>query len=267
MEVGYGRDGTLVDIPYLRVGNESASFGHSLAARYDRVRQPAWTYSPGNYGFYSYQKPELLLRTLEHHVGEATMARIMRTYHERWRFRHPSSDDFYAVANEVSGQDLRWFFDQAVEGTAVLDYEVSRATSERVRADMGHLEGSGGRTFVAWKDAREQDKASQDAPGQYESTVIVRRRGDFVFPVDVAVKFEGKPAERITWDGRDAWKRFRFTRPERLEWARVDPDGKVELDANWLNNWRRVDGDRRVAAVAALKWLGSAQSLLALLGW
>jgi hypothetical protein len=42
--------------------------------------------------------------------GEPTMAKIMRTYSERWRFRHPSSDDFYAVASEVAGRDLRWFF-------------------------------------------------------------------------------------------------------------------------------------------------------------
>ena len=43
------------------------------------------------------------------------MARVMRTYHERWRFRHPTSDDFYAVVAEVAGRDARWFFDQAVE--------------------------------------------------------------------------------------------------------------------------------------------------------
>ena len=37
----------------------------------------------------------------------------MRTYSERWRFRHPSSDDFYAVASEVAGRDLVWFFGPA----------------------------------------------------------------------------------------------------------------------------------------------------------
>ena len=36
---------------------------------FDRIRQPSWTYSPGQYGFYSYTKPELALRTLEHHLG------------------------------------------------------------------------------------------------------------------------------------------------------------------------------------------------------
>jgi hypothetical protein len=266
MEVGYGREGTLVDIPFLRVGSESASFGHSLAARYDRVRQPAWSYSPGNYGFYSYQKPELLLRTLEHYLGEQTMARVMRTYHERWRFRHPSSDDFYVVANEVSGQDLGWFFDQAVESTAVLDYEVARASSQRVRADTGHLEGPEGRTFVSREDARAKDDAAED-DGQYESVVVVRRRGDFVFPVEIAFRFEDAPEERVTWDGRDPWKRFRFVKSTRLESVEIDPDRKVVLDANWLNNGRRVNADRRAALAGSLTFLTVAQLALASLGW
>ena len=47
------------------------------------------------------------LATLERMLGEETMARVMRTYHERWRFRHPGSRDFYAVASEVAGRDGR----------------------------------------------------------------------------------------------------------------------------------------------------------------
>ena len=34
------------------------------------------------------------------------MARVMRAFQERWRFRHPSSADFFAVASEVAGRDL-----------------------------------------------------------------------------------------------------------------------------------------------------------------
>ena len=60
-----------------------------------------------------------MLNTLEGLIGDETMARVMRTYAERWRFGHPSSDDFYAVATEVSGRDLTSFFKQTVEGTGV----------------------------------------------------------------------------------------------------------------------------------------------------
>ena len=234
---------------------------------FDRVRQPAWSYGGGGYSFYSYTKPGLLLTTLEHYLGEQTMARVMRTYHERWRFRHPSSEDFYAVANEVSGQDLSWFFRQAVEGTEVLDYEVVRATSEPAPSARGFFEDAKGRTLVSDTEASERDRKGGKKAAWYVSTIIVRRLGGFVFPVDIGLKFEGKPVERIAWDGKDRWKRFRFERPQRLEWADVDPDRKIALDANWLNNGRRVDPDARPAAYWSARLLFFVQNALAFVGW
>jgi len=273
MEIGYGRDTSLAEAFGLRIGaTAGARLTNGPGYRFDRVRQPSWSYLPGAYGFYSYQKPELLLRTLEHHLGEAIMARVMRTYHERWRFRHPSSDDFYAVANEISGRDLTWYFRQAVEGTSVLDYEVFRATSRPVPADAGHLDGAGGRRFVGIKEARKLDREALE-PGaktgarRYESTVIVRRLGEFVFPAEVAFKFQGKPVERVRWDGRDPWRKYTFTRPEKLEWVDVDPDRRVLLDVNWLNNARRVEPDHRASAAASMGWLFVLQQLAATAGW
>ena len=73
--------------------------------KFNAIVQPAWSY-PGDYAFYAYIKPEIVLRTLENYLGHQTMARVMRTFQERWRFRHPSTDDFFAVVNEVAGQDL-----------------------------------------------------------------------------------------------------------------------------------------------------------------
>ena len=57
------------------------------------------------------------------------MARVMRTYHERFRFGHPSTDDFFAVASEVAGRDLRDFFRQVIERPGVLDDAVIGSTA------------------------------------------------------------------------------------------------------------------------------------------
>jgi len=235
----------------------------AFPTHFDRVRQPAWSYQSGTYSFYSYSKPEILLRTLENYLGEETMARVMRTYHERWRFRHPSSDDFYAVANEVSGRDLTWFFKQAVEGRETLDYEIGSVAVRPVRNPVGYVEQKGQRRLVSQKDedARGNDK------GPFESTVLVRRLGDFVFPVTIGLRFEGKPLERVAWDGRDRWKKLTYTRPEKLEWAEVDPDRKVLLDRNWSNNGQRVKADGRVAAAWSARWVFWMQQLVASVGW
>ena len=118
----------------LRLGElEFARMQNSVERMFDRIRTPAWGFSSGsNYGFNSYARTELTLRTLEALLGPQTIARAMRTYHERWRFRHPSSEDFYAVVSEVAGRDLSGFFEQTVERPGILDDEVSLG-DERAR--------------------------------------------------------------------------------------------------------------------------------------
>ena len=266
IEFGYGKGTPLISLFGLTADDEQTwRIQNTFHGNFDRVRQPAWTYYTGNYSFYSYTKPGMLLRTLEHYLGEQTMARVMRTYHERWRFRHPRSEDFYAVANEVSGQDLSWYFQQAVEGTESLDYAVSQATSSRRRAARGHFDGDAGRTFVSDEDADKAD--DKDDAKAYVTNVVVKRRGGFTFPVEVAFKFEGTPVERVTWDGRDRWKRYRFERPEKLEWVNVDPDRKIVLDANWLNNGKRLEADTRPGVHWAARLAFWLQNLLSLVGW
>lgn len=252
----------MVDLPGLRMsGIEMIRLSNGPDAIFDTIRQPAWTYrTPGAYGFYAYSKPELVLRTLQHYLGDRTMARVMRTYQERWRFRHPSSDDFYAVANEVAGQDLGWFFSQTIEGAGVLDHEVSistrRAGTPRGRFDAAAETGE--------TPAGEDDR---DQPAVFESTIVISRRGTVWFPVDVEVKFERAEPERFRWDGHDRWMRFRFERPGRLEWADLDPDREVPLDVSWLNNARRTRPDTRVAAHWTARVAFWVQNVIAAVLW
>ena len=51
----------------------------------------------------------------------------------RYRFQHPTQEDFMKTVNEVAGQDLSWYWNQAVYGTQVMDYEVMRADSNPVK--------------------------------------------------------------------------------------------------------------------------------------
>lgn len=248
MERAYGADATVGTFMGIKLpGILGSRSQNSPNRKSDPILNFSWRYeSTGAYGFSSYAKPEIVLRTLDGYLGEPTMARVMRTYHERWRFRHPSSDDFFAVANEVSGRDLTWFFNEAVRGTAILDYAVASATTRPVGEPAGVFDEKGGRTTKLEKDARraEEDRADK---GPFESTVLLQRRGEIVFPVDLALTFSDGHVEHVQWDGRDRWKRVRLTRGQRLVSANIDPERKIYLDVDWLNNAVRIEPDRRVA--------------------
>ncbi len=265
----YGETATLIDFFGLRLGEvDSIRLQNGPELRFNAVLQPAWEYIPREaYGFYAYAKPELLLFTLENRIGIQTMARIMRTFQERWRFRHPCTDDFFSVANEISGRDLSGYFDQVVKGTGILDYEVGEAASDKVPVHFGVFEKEGKPVTInresALKDVREADKSGKRP---FETKVVIRRRGEVILPVELAFKFEGQALERATWDGRDRTVEYRFTRPGRLEWVNVDPDRKVLLDVDWLNNARRLKSDRRVSTRWGATYLFWIQNLIALIG-
>src|SRR4029079_11976503 len=160
------------------------------------MARPGWAYRAVDaYTLNSYGKPALSLQTLEQLVGDETMTRILRTYARRWRFRHPTSQDFIAVVNEVTGQDWRWYFDQTWFSSDLCDYAVS-VKSDPPRELEGYVEGADGRLTAV------PSKKASAAATVFDSTVEVRRLGDVRMPVDVLVQFADGSSRTETWDGQ-----------------------------------------------------------------
>ena len=264
MEQAFPPDGTLIEALGLRLGSvELARLGNDADALFDAIRQRSWRYSGGRaYGFNSYYRSDLTLRTLAGLVGETTMARVLRTYHERWRFRHPGSADFYAVAEEVAGRDLDNFFGQLVEDGALVDFEVAQLTSRRVPRQRGVFDRDDGRETVG----ADGDKAKGAEDGEYLSTLLLRRRGEAILPVEVELRFDDGTVERRSWDGVERWVRYRFVRAARLVEVELDPDGKLPLDVGILDNGRRLDRDGRAAAHWGARILFWTQQAIGLAG-
>ena len=64
-----------------------------------------------NIGVLAYAKPSsglILLR--EQILGEERFDRALRTYIERWAYKHPTPDDFFRTIENVAGEDLSWFW-------------------------------------------------------------------------------------------------------------------------------------------------------------
>ena len=105
-----------------------------------------------------------------------TMAKVMRAYFMKYRFTHPTKEDFLKTIEEVSGRDLRWYFSQAVYGTQVMDYEVLKIDSFPVH----------------WYEPNKDRNAKGTAKGDtvFQSYVSLHRKQDFVMPLEVEIKFD-----------------------------------------------------------------------------
>ena len=150
-----------------------------------------------------YSKGQLIYEMLRYVLGEDTFRRAVREYYARYRFKHVSSESFQQVCEEVSHQDLGWFFAEWLHGTPKVDYAL-RKVRRRHTAD-------------GWT-----------------TDIEIVRLGDGVMPVDIAVPV-GDTTLIVRARGMD--------RRETVEVRTAAKPGRVELDParqtmdwNYLNN-------------------------------
>jgi hypothetical protein len=260
MERYYGRDRSMVDLGPVKISDLVMARASVIGVpKLDPIVRNSWEFANGgSYSANVYQKAALTLLTLEGYLGEDVMAKVMKTYYERWKFKHPRSEDFFAVAEEVSGQELDWFFDSFFKTADKLDYAVGSLRSTEVRKPLGNF-GSG------QGDAAKGE--AKNAPKTYESEVVIVRRGELVFPQEILVVFENGEEVRERWDGKDRWRRFEYTKPVRLKMACVDPEFKVSLDINQINNSRLMKPEKTPLLKHALGVTLAFQKLLTLMSF
>lgn len=248
MDHYYGHDASMVELGPVKIsGADYHRLQFMPIFAWDPVVRKSWEFvSGGSYGSNVYSKAAVTLKTLENHLGEDVMARIMRTYYERWKFRHPTTGDFIAVAEEVSGQDLRWFFDQFLKTAASLDYAVSSVRSQEMEEPVGYY----GEELLMPKSGK--NSRDKDREKVYRNAVVVQRKGELFFPQEILVTFENGEEVRERWDGRERWKKFIYERPVKLRSARLDPENKILLDVNLFNNSKVLKPDRATSLKCAL---------------
>ncbi len=215
-----------ITLPRMTSGN--GIDGYREAARSDVEATPSYKYFPATGYALSYNKTALWLSTLERTLGWDSLRNILSAFFQRWKFRHPGPEDFFAAANEVSGRDLSGFFSQVFYKAAVFDYAVESVASDEITTH-GYRDGQDGPALAPKGPSGEK---------HYLTRVVVRRLEDGTLPVDVVLKFENGEEVRDTWDGQYLWKLYQVEKPAKLVYAVVDPERKLLLDVNYTNNSR-----------------------------
>ena len=240
----------------------------SLLSRLDRYRGSAlsddpdsstYLYYPSTGGNISYSKTALWLTTLERHLGWDVLQPIMSTFFERYKFEHPTPEQFLEVADEVSGQDLSWFFDQIYRDSVTFDYAVASVTTKPAEAEGWTRDGG----EMVYSKPEPDDDDSADAGIVYRSEVVVQRLGGGRFPVDVLMVFEDGHQIRQRWDGEAHWRSFVVERDSKLDHAVIDPERVLMLDLRYTNNSMYAEEPSRLAARKwGSKWMIWLQDLM-----
>ena len=246
------------DIPWSREIDGNRLGGYRRNARMDIQATPTYLYWPGSASSISYNKTALWLHTLERYLGWPVLQRGMADFFRRWRFGHPTPDDFFRSLSTQAGRDLGWFFNQVHGAAVVFDYGLQELTSRR-HAGRGYFGDGAAASFA---ERKEDDEA------RYETRVVVRRYGEGIFPVEVVTEFDDGHRAREIWDGRGRWTEFTYDRAARATRAFVDPERKLLLDINYTNNSRTLAPRAEAAATRwSVTWLVWLQDLLLTYGF
>lgn len=173
------------------------------------VLQPASEYPSFRvYAQAVYVKGAGILWMLKGLLGSETFDQILREYYARFVFQNVRTPDFIAVAEEVSGWELGWFFDPWLRTTQTLDFSV-----------------------VGVESSRQED-------GRYLYRVTVRRDGEIKMPVDVAFTTVGGDVQTLRWDGVAPEFTWEWITTEPLVSVEIDPQRRVLEEDRADNLWR-----------------------------
>jgi aminopeptidase N len=166
-------------------------------------------------GFNNYTKPAAALYLLREDVlGHQRFDEAFREYIRRWAYRHPTPQDFFRTMNDVSGENLNWFWKEWFYETWTLDQSV---------------------TGVRYAD---DDRS-------HGSVITIANDHPMVMPVTVRVK-EQNGHSGVVHLPVEVWKQsgtfsFRYASQSPLDSVVVDPDDRLPDVVRGNNVWTASD--------------------------
>jgi len=212
MEKRFGLKANLVNLWRINFSDDNLTkLSYLLDPQSDPVVKNSWEFMDYlSYRACVYSKASLLLETLGNYLGQDRMSELLRKYFQRYKFKHPTTQDFIRLTNETTGEDFTTLFEQVLFGTGICDYEVVSIKSE--------------------------PKKGNQAKGPFQTEVMLKRLGEVVMPVDILIVLEDGEKIKQNWDGKERWHRIEMVTNSRIKFAIVDPEDKLALDINVNNN-------------------------------
>jgi len=155
-----------------------------------------------------YYKPAVGFHLLREVIlGQDRFDRALKTYIERWAYKHPTPDDFFRTIENVAGEDLSWFW----RGWIINNWKIDLAVT-----GIENVKGN---------------------PAGAKITIANLEK--MPMPVPVEIKFADKTSIRKTipvdvWRRNNSWTFF-VPSDKKVESVEIDPDHIIP-DTNSSNN-------------------------------
>jgi hypothetical protein len=162
-----------------------------------------------------YTRAKLVLYAIEKEIGSDAMSKVMKSYFQRWKFKHPDTADFQTSLEQKTGRSWKEFFDQYVYGGQMADYEVAGIRVDRT------------------------------GDGTYNNQVLIRRNGATTMPVPIRFRFTDGTLIDKSWDGQGSEIVYTLSHSAPLDWTFIDPDYGLLLENKHINNFMKHEVDER----------------------
>ncbi len=83
----------------------------------------------------AYNKGSVLAEQLGYIIGKENLQKTFLKFYDVWKFKHPTPNDFKRVAEEVSGINLKWYFNLFVNTTRKIDYAITNVTDSGITVE------------------------------------------------------------------------------------------------------------------------------------
>lgn len=91
-------------------------------------------YYNSNYAYsnQAYRKGAVMAEQLGYIIGQQNLSESFLRFYDLWKLKHPTPNDFKRVAEEVSGINLKWYFNLFINTTRTIDYAISNVKDSTI---------------------------------------------------------------------------------------------------------------------------------------
>ena len=121
--------GISLNIPMEEKELQHIAYQFNASRNYDQpLKMGSKYFTQMNYGAMVYCKTGIGFHYLKAFLGEALFDNCMNEYFNQWKFKHPNPNDIKIVFENVSKENLDWFFEDYIKTTKKTDYSLKKVS-------------------------------------------------------------------------------------------------------------------------------------------